>query len=179
MDIQGFIVPLIMNSPQFKQKIQGICGQPVQHVAKCISQFMDQLQTGPGLVDKQLAMQQRFQQVYGAGLRMGFSDWESQLCAADCAGYKLIDVAMAFAQRRGWDCSIQQLQAIHKQLMPRFMQRGRQVGLFQAAQSQVKQQGIPSVGVTNKAQGGVPPWRNKQQPPQQNATAGTAQTKQA
>lgn len=179
MDIQGFIVPLLMNSPQVKQRIQGICGQPVQHVAKCISQFMDQMKTGPGLVDKQQVMQQRFQQVYSAGLRMGFSDWQSQLCAADCAGYKLIDVAMAFAQRRGWDCSIQQLEAIHKQLMPRFMQRGRQVGLFQAPQNQVKQQGIPSTGTPAKAPGGQPPWRNKQQPPQQNATAGAVNTKQA
>ena len=38
---------------------------------------MDQLNSGPGLIDKSLVMQQRFQQVYSAGLRMGFSDWES------------------------------------------------------------------------------------------------------
>lgn len=75
MDIQGFLVPILMNTPQLRGKIEGICQQPVDHVMKCVSSFMDQLHSGPGLVDKSLVMQQRFQQVYNAGLRMGFSDW--------------------------------------------------------------------------------------------------------
>lgn len=161
MDIQGFIVPILMNTPQLRAKIQGICQQPVDHVMKCVSGFMDQLNSGPGLIDKGLVMQQRFQQVYSAGLRMGFSDWESQLCAADCAGYKLIDVATSFAQRRGWDCSIEQLQNLHNTIMPRFMKRGRQVGLFQPQQeSKTKQEGIP-VTSGNQTRGGTPPWRDK------------------
>jgi hypothetical protein len=52
MNIMGLLVPLMSSSPQVKQKVEGVFGQPVDHVSKCISQFMDSIKSGPGLVDQ-------------------------------------------------------------------------------------------------------------------------------
>lgn len=117
---------------------------------------MDSIKSGPGLVDQQALRQQRFMHIYQSGLRMGFSDWQSEIAAADCAGYPIIDVANSFAQRRGWDCSIEQIQELHKQIMPKFMEKGRQLGLFKA-EAPMQNKGIPAIQV--KGQIKDPPWR--------------------
>lgn len=77
MDIVGVLIPMLSSSPEFKTKLEAVFGQPVEHVSKCISQFMDGIKAGPGLVDKEALKQQRFMHVYQSGLRMGFQDWES------------------------------------------------------------------------------------------------------
>lgn len=64
MDIMGLLIPVLSSSPQVKTKIESIFGQPVQHVSKCVSQFMDGIKSGPGVIDKDLQKQQRFMQVY-------------------------------------------------------------------------------------------------------------------
>lgn len=158
MDIMGLLIPVLSSSPQVKTKIESIFGQPVQHVSKCVSQFMDGIKSGPGVIDKDLQKQQRFMQVYQSGLRMGFQDWQAQIAAADCAGYPIIDVANSFAQRRGWDCSIEQIEQLHAKIMPVFMEKGRKAGLFQADKPSAVKKGIPSVQVKQTQKD--PPWRH-------------------
>lgn len=161
MDIMGLLIPALSASPQVKTKLESVFGQPVDHVSKCISQFLDGIKAGPGLVDKDLIKQQRFMHVYQSGLRMGFQDWEAEIAAADCAGYPIIDVANSFAERRGWDCSVEQIQQLHSKIMPAFMQKGKQTGLFQSDKpTQQKQKGIPAVQVKQRQKD--PPWRNSQ-----------------
>ena len=156
MDIMGLLVPLMSSSPEIKSKIEGIFGQPVDHVSKCVSQFMDGIKSGPGLVDQQALRQQRFMHIYQSGLRMGFQDWQAQIAAADCAGYPIIDVANSFSQRRGWDCSVEQIQELHKQIMPKFMEKGKQLGLFKSEATGQKK-GIPVIQVKKDVKD--PPWR--------------------
>lgn len=161
MDVMGLLVPILSGSPEVKSKLQTVFGQPVEHISKCVSQFMDSIKSGPGIVDKQLQKQQRFMHIYQSGLRMGFQDWQSEIAAADCAGYPIIDVANSFAQRRGWDCTIEQIQQLHNKIMPRFLQMGRKTGLFQQEQKTAQSnKGIPTVQVTNAAK--EPPWRAAQ-----------------
>ena len=163
MDIMGLLVPILSGSPEIKGKLESVFGQPVDHISKCVSQFMDGIKNGPGLVDKQLQKQQRFMHIYQSGLRMGFQDYQAQIAAADCAGYPVIDVANSFAQRRGWNCTIQEIQQLHDKIMPRFMQMGRKTGLFQTEKkTQTAPKGIPSVQVTGSAK--QPPWRTAEQP---------------
>lgn len=159
--MMGVLLPMLSGSPQIKSKVQAVFGQPVDHVSKCISQFLDQVKAGPGLVDQQALRQQRFMHIYQSGLRMGFQDWQAQIAAADCAGYPIIDVANSFAQRRGWNCSIEQIQQIHEKIMPLFMQRGKKTGLFQSEKSVPQKKGIPSVQVNQVIK--QPPWRNGQE----------------
>lgn len=156
MDIVGLLVPLLSGSPEVKAKVQGLFGQPVDHVSKCVSKLMDDIKSGPGLIDKQAQMQQRFMHIYQSGLRMGFQDWQAEIAAADCAGYPIIDVANSFAQSRGWECSVQQIQQLHSQIMPKFMERGKQIGLFKDS-APTKKSGIPQVQI--KKQTKEPPWR--------------------
>ena len=158
MDIMGLLVPMLSSSPQFKTKLEAVFGQPVEHVSKCISQFMDGIKSGPGLVDKEALKQQRFMHVYQSGLRMGFQDWQSQIAAADCAGYPIIDVANSFAQRRGWECSVDQIKQLHAKIMPQFMEKGRLIGLFKPQDTKTTMpKGIPAVKMVQKSK--EPPWR--------------------
>lgn len=158
MDIMGLLVPMLSSSPQFKTKLEAVFGQPVEHVSKCISQFMDGIKSGPGLVDKEALKQQRFMHVYQSGLRMGFQDWESQIAAADCAGYPIIDVANSFAQRRGWECSVDEIKQLHAKIMPQFMEKGRLIGLFKPQDTKTTMpKGIPAVKMVQKSK--EPPWR--------------------
>ena len=158
MDIVGVLIPMLSSSPQFKTKLEAVFGQPVEHVSKCISQFMDGIKSGPGLVDKEALKQQRFMHVYQSGLRMGFQDWQSQIAAADCAGYPIIDVANSFAQRRGWECSVDQIKQLHAKIMPQFMEKGRLIGLFKPQDTKTTMpKGIPAVKMVQKSK--EPPWR--------------------
>ena len=158
MDVMGLLVPMLSSSPQFKTKLEAVFGQPVEHVSKCISQFMDGIKSGPGLVDKEALKQQRFMHVYQSGLRMGFQDWQSQIAAADCAGYPIIDVANSFAQRRGWECSVDQIKQLHAKIMPQFMEKGRLIGLFKPQDTKTTMpKGIPAVKMVQKSK--EPPWR--------------------
>ena len=75
MDIMGLLVPILSGSPEVKNKLESVFGQPVDHISKCVSQFMDGIKSGPGLVDKEVQKQQRFMHIYQSGLRMGFQDW--------------------------------------------------------------------------------------------------------
>ena len=161
MDVMGLLIPMLSSSPEVKTKLEAIFGQPVEHVSRCISQFMDGIKSGPGLVDKEALKQQRFMHVYQSGLRMGFQDWESQIAAADCAGYPIIDVANSFAQRRGWQCSVDQIKQLHAKIMPQFMEKGRLIGLFKPQDTSVTQpKGIPAVKMVQKVKD--PPWRTAQ-----------------
>lgn len=158
MDIMGLLVPMLSSSPQFKTKLEAVFGQPVEHVSKCISQFMDGIKSGPGLVDKEALKQQRFMHVYQSGLRMGFQDWQAQIAAADCAGYPIIDVANSFAQRRGWECSVDEIKQLHSKIMPQFMEKGRLIGLFKPQDTKTTMpKGIPAVKMVQKSK--EPPWR--------------------
>lgn len=161
MDMMGLLIPVLSGSPQLKSRVQTLFGQPVEHVSKCVSQFMDQIKSGPGLIDQQAQRQQRFMHIYNSGLRMGFQDWQAQIAAADCAGYPIIDVANSFAQRRGWNVTIQEIQELHAKVMPKFMELGKKTGLFQA-QKPVQKQGIPSVQVNTAVK--EPPWRTAASP---------------
>ena len=167
MDLMGILVPVLSGSPQVKSRVQALFGQPVQYVSKCVSQFMDQVKAGPGLVDQQAQKQQRFMHIYNSGIRMGFQDWQAQIAAADCAGYPIIDVANSFAQRRGWNVTIEEIQQLHARIMPVFMDRGKKTGLFQA-QKTAQKRGIPNVQVTTGAK--QPPWRSSMPPPTKGAS---------
>lgn len=155
----GLLIPLMSSTPELKGKIEGVFGQPVDHVGKCISQFMDSIKKGPGLIDQEALRQQRFIHIYQSGLRMGFQDWQAQIAAADCAGYPIIDVANSFAQRRGWDCSIEEIQELHQQVMPKFMEKGKQLGLFKDS-APTQKKGIPSMQIKKTVKD--PPWRQAQ-----------------
>lgn len=162
MDLQSLIVPLISTSPEWKTKIESITGQPIDHVARCINEFLDKMKSGPGIVDEELVRQSRFEHIYQAGLRMGFADWESEIAAAGIAGYSPIDIAMSFANNRGWETSVEEIENIAKTIAPRFMKKGKECGLFKDEEKKTAGPMIPRTEV--KTSGTVPPWRNQNQP---------------
>lgn len=161
MDLQSLIVPLISTSPEWKAKIESITGQPVDHVARCINEFLDHMKSGPGIIDEELVKQTKFEHIYQAGLRMGFADWESELAAAGIAGYSPIDIAMSFAKNRSWDVTAEEVENIAKTIAPRFMKKGKEYGLFKDEPVKSSPE-IPKVQV--KTAGTTPPWRTQNQP---------------
>ena len=51
MEFMGLLVPVLSGSTEIKGKLESVFGQPVDNISKCVSQFMDGIKNGPGLVE--------------------------------------------------------------------------------------------------------------------------------
>ena len=155
MELDSLLLPLIQTNPKWKSIIENITHQPVDHVIKSVTKMLDDIKSGPGLKNLEAERQATFNYMYEAGLKMGFTDWESEIAAAGHAGYSPIDIAISFTRNRGWDATAEEIENISKSLAPRFNKKAEQYGIIQPKQ----EEGIPKV--EPKTQGGIPPWRNK------------------
>ena len=160
------ILMFLKSQPKFKMTVESLTGQPIEHVANCFAGFVQQIGQGPGI--KQTAEQKNavFQRLYNGGRSMGFSDWESELCAAILAGFQPIDVCNSFRIRRNWpDTTIDRINQQAELVMPRFLEAGKKCGLIPP--EAFPENTIPQTEINTA--GGVAPWN--QNMPTNGATA--------
>lgn len=156
MEIDTLILPLVEHNPKWKAMIENATGQPVNYVMKSLSEFLDKIKSGPGIQNLEAEKQNMFNYLYEAGIKMGFTDWESEIAAAGHAGYSPVDIAISFSRNRGWDATAEEIENIARNLAPRFNAKAEKFGVIQTKK---EESGIPKT--EPKTTGGEPPWRNK------------------
>lgn len=155
MNLQDLIMPLILNNPSAKTKIEAIFKQPADHVIKAFNTFLDNVNNGPGITNKAAEQQAMFDRLYQGGLSLGFTDWESEIAAASLSGYSLMDVCISFRKNRGWkDATVDRLKTISDNVANRFIPKAKAAGLI--APDPEETRGMPNIERTTV--GGVPPW---------------------
>lgn len=161
------IVTLFLNSnPKWSRKLESITGQPTDYSLKCIDEFLNTLQKGPGLKSPENKLQEfnaNYQLVMGLGV---FKDYEAQILAADMSGFTLAEVAQHFRLHLGWDTNVEEIKELYEQLLPKFKKIGKEVGLFKDDDSEASDinKSIPNFGgiQRNKNSNGslnIPPWK--------------------
>lgn len=158
MDLMTIAMSFVKSNPQLLSAIETAVGQPIDHIGKCLSACVENISTGPGIRDIEAEKQQKFNYIYNAGLKMGFSDWESEIAAAGYSGYSPVDIALSFEQNRGWSVSAEEIENLAKTIAPRFNDLAVKYNFIQPPKAQ--QVGIPN-SVKRNTSGGTPPWRNK------------------
>ena len=160
MELQDLLLPLIQNSPKLQHKLESVFGQPANHVLKSFNNFMNEIKSGPGIVNKGAEQQAIFSRIYQGGMAMGFSDWESELMAASIAGYTPMDVCISFRNKRGWkDTTVERVQMLMDTTAPRFIEKGRQTGLI-PKETEIPEEGIPNC--ERSTIGGKAPWETEE-----------------
>ena len=151
----NMVLSLLKGQPKFKTAIEQVSGQPIDHVVQCAAVFLDNIKRGPGLVNTEKQKIDLFNRLYQGGLALGFSDWESELCAAKIAGYSDMEVCLSFRERHRWpQTTVESIQILEKQIMPRFVEAGKRAGLLPPDMFPVS--GIPQTEVSTS--GGSAPW---------------------
>lgn len=168
MDLTQLAISLLKNNPAWIKKIEAITGQPVDYSMKCVNNFLEQLNSGPGLKkpeDKQLAFKNNYELVMGLG---GFRDYEAQILAGDMSGFSLAEVVQHFRLHLKWDTNVEEIMGIHKELLPKFKIAAKRAGLLKDEEENVEnkemEKTIPqNVGTAkaNSKDGSLttPPWR--------------------
>lgn len=162
------IVTLFLNSnPKWARKLESITGQPTDYSLKCIDEFLNTLQKGPGLKSPENKLQEftaNYQLVMGLGV---FKDYEAQILAADMSGFTLAEVAQHFRLHLGWDTNVEEIKGLYEQLLPKFKKIGREVGLFKDDgdnDSTEINNSIPNFGGVQRSKNdngslNAPPWK--------------------
>lgn len=159
MDVMTFLVPMLKGSPAVKRTVEGLTGQPVDHVMDCLGRFLDDVRKGPGIVDGEAERRTLYNKMYECGVTMGFQPWESEIAAAGLAGYSPVEIAVTF-NRRGWKTCAEEVSRMGAEIAPRFRETGIRYGLFKpenAAEAAGAEAGIPDNNVSDG--GSEPPWR--------------------
>lgn len=171
------IVTLFLNSnPKWSKKLESITGQPTDYSLKCIDEFLNTLQKGPGLKSPENKLQEfnaNYQLVMGLGV---FKDYEAQILAADMSGFTLAEVAQHFRLHLGWDTNVEEIKGLYEQLLPKFKKIGKEVGLFKDDGSDDDEinKSIPNFGgKVNKSNNGslnLPPWKQQKEEEKEDKT---------
>ena len=151
------LLQIIQSQPKIKGAIEQMTGQPVEYVAQCAGTFLDHIGKGPGLTNTNEQKFALFNRVYQGGMALGFSDWESELCAAKIAGYSDVDICISFRERHKWpNTTVENIQALAEQQMPRFIEKAKAAGLLPP--EMFPQSGLPQTEIVST--GGVAPWES-------------------
>lgn len=151
------LLQIIQSQPKIKGAIEQMTGQPVEYVAQCAGTFLDHIGKGPGLTNTNEQKFALFNRVYRGGLALGFSDWESELCAAKIAGYADVEICISFCDRHKWPgTTVDKIQALAEQIMPRFVEKAKVAGLLPP--EMFPQSGLPQTEIVST--GGVAPWES-------------------
>ena len=151
------LLQIMQSQPKIKGAIEQMTGQPVEYVAQCAGTFLDHIGKGPGLTNTNEQKFALFNRVYKGGLALGFSDWESELCAAKIAGYPDIEICISFCDRHKWpNTTVDKIQALSEQIMPRFVEKAKVAGLLPP--EMFPQSGLPQTEVVST--GGTAPWES-------------------
>lgn len=163
MDFLQFL-PLLSADKKVRSTIEGITGQPIDYVVKCLGSFVESLKSGPGIVDKTAQQQAIFNQMYNAGMSCGFKDYESIIAAAGFSGHSPIEVTTYLRNTFGWDnLNVEEVELLAKNIAPRFRQKLIQYGFLKPEESEPEDKTtIPKIKVSTNSN--VPPWRIKTAP---------------
>lgn len=145
---------MLQGQPKFKAIVEQIFGQPIDHVAGCISGFMENVKRGPGLQNSVQEKQRLFDRYYQGGMSMGFKDWQSYIAAAKLSGYSTMDVCYSFRSDRGWEVTTDKIEQLADEIMPAYIKKGKETGLLPPEQFPDK--GIPQTKMNSS--GALPPW---------------------
>jgi hypothetical protein len=160
MDISQ-LLPLLTADKSVKHAIENLTKQPSEHIIKCLGNFISDIKSGPGLVNKVAEQQTIYNKIFQAGISMGFPDYECVIAASGYAGYSPVDIVTFFRNQYGWDnVTIEEVEMIGKNLAPKFRKKLIQYGYIKEDE-EVPQSGIPKLK-ENKTYGNKPPWRNSE-----------------
>lgn len=167
MDLQQILTLFLNSNPKWRTKLEAMTGQPSEYSIKCVNNFLEELNRGPGLkkpADKLQEFNANYQLVMGLG---GFKEYEAQILAADMSGFTLAEVAQHFRMNLGWDTNVEEIKQIHEEALPKFKELGKKAGLFKDEPSE--QSSVPNLGGSpnRKRKSGdnqldLPPWRQQQ-----------------
>lgn len=166
MELAQIAVTMVKNNPKWVKKIESISGQPVDYTFKCVNEFMDQLNRGPGLktqADKLTLFRSNYELVMGLGC---FKDYEAQILAADISGFNLAEVVQHFRMNLHWDTNVEEISGLHEQLLPKFKSVARRAGLIKDDEVAPENTSIPNLGGKSAAKNGemiAPPWKSAPQ----------------
>ena len=162
MDVMSIVLSMALSNKEVRSTIENVFKQPADYVVDATNKFLAEIKKGPGIKNTEVERQTLFNRYYQGGLAMGFSDWESEISAAALAGYTPMDICLSFRNNRGWkDTTVEKIQSLTDIIGPRFLAKGREVGLL--PKEEVAESGIPKTEVTTS--GGVPPWEQKDYQP--------------
>ena len=148
---------ILQGNPKLRAAIEQMTGQPVEYVAQCAGTFLEHITKGPGIKHTDEQKFALFNRVFQGGMALGFSDWESELCAAKIAGYSDMDICISFRERHKWpNTTIDKIQALSENTMPRFVEKAKAAGLLPP--EMFPQSGLPQTEVVST--GGVAPWES-------------------
>ena len=162
MDITQLAISMIKNNPKWVKKIESMSGQPVDYTFKCVNDFMEQLQRGPGIksqTDKLAIFRSNYELVMGLGC---FRDYEAQILAADISGFSLAEVVQHFRMNLKWDTNVDEISELHQQLLPKFREVAKRVGLIKEADETEMDKSVPNFGGKCNSKNGEmvePPWK--------------------
>lgn len=161
MELTQLAITMVKNNPKWVKKIESISGQPVDYTFKCINEFMDNIQKGPGIktqTDKLAIFKSNYELVMGLGC---FKDYEAQILAADISGFNLAEVVQHFRMNLKWDTNIDEISTIHDRLLPKFKDVAKRAGLIKDDDG-VPDNNVPNFGGHSTAKNGEmidPPWK--------------------
>ena len=168
MELTQLAITMVKNNPKWVKKIESISGQPVDYTFKCVNEFIEQLQRGPGIksqTDKLAIFRSNYELVMGLGC---FRDYEAQILAADISGFSLAEVVQHFRMNLKWDTNVDEISDLHRQLLPRFREIARKVGLIKDEGETETDKSVPNFGGQSSSTHGEmvdPPWKqNTNQP---------------
>ena len=151
------ILQIIQGNPKLRAAIEQMTGQPVEYVAQCAGTFLNHITQGPGIKQTDEQKFALFNRVFQGGRALGFSDWESELCAAKIAGYSDLNICISFRDRHKWpDTTIEKIQLLSENIMPRFVEKAKAAGLLPP--EMFPQSGLPQTEVVST--GGTAPWES-------------------
>lgn len=169
MDLKQIIQLFLKANPTWSKKIESFTGQPIDYSIKCIDGFLVELNKGPGIKsmeDKRQIFNSNYQLVMGLGC---FKDYEAQILAADISGFSLAEITQHFRINLHWDTNVDEVESIYKELVPKFKDVGKRVGLFKDHEdpfdnSTNKGESIPNLGgkpaEVKHGDLAIPPWKN-------------------
>lgn len=162
MELTQLAITMVKNNPKWVKKIESISGQPVDYTFKCLNDFIEQIHRGPGIktqTDKLAIFRSNYELVMGLGC---FKDYEAQILAADISGFSLAEVVQHFRMNLKWNTNVDEISEIHKQLLPKFREVAKRVGLIKDEGEAEMDKTVPNFGGQSSSKNGElvePPWK--------------------